>query len=885
MFRFGRWRLAGVFAVLTGAAGLAQDVTVYDDALQNGFQDYSYAQPGDPLPDFSSTVQHHGGTKSISLNGKNFNAISLFHAPPAFTTAQYPTLHFWVHGGTTGGQQLRLYLQLNGAIVKQAPLGTYIAGGAIAAGTWREVTVPFAAAPLSYSGSFDRIDLQSDVPGAQPVLYVDDVTLQIPSGGPPAPTLLIEHDVSVSSITSDRFTWNDGAGKPRVATLAQNRGGAMIEFRYQMPDNSTRVAGVTTYGNGDHGGFGYVVSHRQEGQSGIFPADDSPLGFAFGSSFQRIFEGRHHAIFRLTQMYPRHSSTTATPPNTTYMVPVTIDWLVSTGRDNPLWAVTWDLSGVPANALNDDSRAPYGELNIDGNGSTDISGVGWGDRYKFRSTVAPVTLSSSWDWTQTNTVPHVKEWIVSSDATMGTVQTQTLAQHDAGAGRNPSYHDLTPYWGKTSAQGNAGGADVMPWQDSWPYQANAFSIGSGTPNNNARLTWGAMYGFLGQSSYATNNGLVANGVGWPKQSYSTYVVLGPHSLQPVEAQVAEVETIQSLTLTAAVGSVRISGPAGVARPETVTYAPPGYDHVTGALAFTASANQLDANIAVGAGTLSRPVLVLGGYSAGVYPPTVRLGGVALVSDVDYFASLRPGASELWITLNRNLTGGANRLEILTSACAPVPPTPVISAPGSATPGQAGLTASVTNNAGSTFAWSITNGSITAGNGSSQITFTAGAAGTLSLSVVETNLPGCASAPGSATVNVVAPPPPGATFHVLSPCRLFDTRNAAGPDAASPALSALATRTLAIGGRCGLPGTAKSLSVNMTITGAAASGTLLLYPADLGAAPNASNLSFRAGQTRANNDLLLLAGDGTGFKVLNGSAGPVHFILDVNGWFE
>jgi hypothetical protein len=72
---------------------------------------------------------------------------------------------------------------------------------------------------------------------------------------------------------------------------------------------------------------------------------------------------------------------------------------------------------------------------------------------------------------------------------------------------------------------------------------------------------------------------------------------------------------------------------------------------------------------------------------------------------------------------------------------------------------------------------------------------------------------------------------------------------------------------------------------MTITGAAASGSLLLYPADLAAAPLATSISFRAGQTRANNDLLLLAVDGTGFKVQNNSPGPVEFILDVNGWFE
>ena len=96
----------------------------------------------------------------------------------------------------------------------------------------------------------------------------------------------------------------------------------------------------------------------------------------------------------------------------------------------------------------------------------------------------------------------------------------------------------------------------MPWQDSWPYQANSFSIGpSPNSNNNARLTWGTQYGFLGQASYDTRNGLVATASGWPKKSYSAYVVLGPHSGSPVEAQVTQVEAVQSLLLSATTGSV------------------------------------------------------------------------------------------------------------------------------------------------------------------------------------------------------------------------------------------------------------------------------------------------------------------------------------------
>jgi len=954
-----------VLLALVATAAAAQDVPIYADALQNGFQDYSY---GATLPDFASTAQAHSGTKSIAFPGDDFNAISLAHPTVDYGTAQYSTLSFWIHGGASGGQQLRIYLQKDGAVVAQAALDTYISGGSIVAGTWRQVMVVFGQAPLSYSGSFDRIDLQSDVGGAQPVLYVDDVSLVAGGNPPPAVNLLqAEHDVTVGSMVSDRFTWRDSANRPRVAVLAHNdgqqgptsgypnHGGALRELRYQMPDDTTRIASVTTYGNGGYGGFGYVVSHRADGSAGGV-GDDSPLGYAFVGTYQRVFEGRHHAIFRFTQLYPRHASTTADPPNVLYNVPVTIDWVFTTGHDHPVWAVTYDLAAasVPVNALEDDTRAPYGELNFDGVGAANVEGVAWGDRYKFTTTSSPVTLNSTWTWNTPNTVPYVKLWIASTDATMGIVQTQTMTQQDAGAGRNAFYHDLTPYWGKTSAQGNAGGADKMPWQDSWPYQATSFSIGSSTPSNNTRLTWGASYGFLGQQTYDAHDIVVpSTPPGWPRKSYSSYIVLGAHSTDPVGNQVAQIETVQSLALSATTGSVRTSGPAGINRSDTVTYAPAGWNHVYGALSFNASGNALDANIGVGAGTLKKPLVIVSGYSGGY--PTVKLGGATLALDADYFPSLRADAGELWLTLNANLSGGTNHLEIVPTAsgaptiqasgpttfCAggsvvltastapgpgvsylwspgeqttraitvsasgsyagtvtvsgapagsspvtvtvnPAPSTPSITAPSTASPGASGLIASVAAHAGAGYSWGITNGTITAGQGTSQITFTAGVAGSLSLSVVEMSAAGCSSAEAGKTVTV-GTPSSGRRFYTLTPCRLFDTRNAGGPDAAAPALQPGATRAFTITGRCGVPASAKVVSTNVTVTGSSGAGYLTLYPADA-AAPQSSSINFRTGQTRANNTLLQLSPAGAA-NVLDGSVGPVHFILDVNGWFE
>src|SRR4029077_13090553 len=98
---------------------------------------------------------------------------------------------------------------------------------------------------------------------------------------------------------------------------------------------------------------------------------------------------------------------------------------------------------TPVNTLDDDSRAPYGEVTIGGDGSTDIDGLAWGDRCKYRSTTSPVTLSSSWTYNVMNTVPYVKEWLAGAltvdhklDATMGLVQTQTMDQQDAGGARD-----------------------------------------------------------------------------------------------------------------------------------------------------------------------------------------------------------------------------------------------------------------------------------------------------------------------------------------------------------------------------------------------------------------------------------------------------------------
>jgi hypothetical protein len=136
-----------------------------------------------------------------------------------------------------------------------------------------------------------------------------------------------------------------------------------------------------------------------------------------------------------------------------------------------------------------------------------------------------------------------------------------------------------------------------------------------------------------------------------------------------------------------------------------------------------------------------------------------------------------------------------------------------------------------------------------------------------------------------TVNALQPPVGGAArFFTLTPCRAVDTRNPTGT-LGGPALVGGAQRPFALAGQCGVPSTAKAVSVNVTITSPAAIGDLRLFPVGVGA-PLVSTINFSPGQTRANNAVLQVGGGTTAaIAVQNDGAGSVHFILDVNGYFE
>jgi hypothetical protein len=118
------------------------------------------------------------------------------------------------------------------------------------------------------------------------------------------------------------------------------------------------------------------------------------------------------------------------------------------------------------------------------------------------------------------------------------------------------------------------------------------------------------------------------------------------------------------------------------------------------------------------------------------------------------------------------------------------------------------------------------------------------------------------------------------FYTVTPCRIVDTRT-------TTPLASGATRIFTIAGTCGIPSSAKAVSVNLTSVSPTASGSITLFPGAL-TLPNTTTVSFVAAQNRGNNVIMALAPDGTGtiqgFASVAGG-GNVHLILDVNGYFQ
>jgi hypothetical protein len=102
---------------------LALTQVIYADALGSGWDDWSWAQVN-----LASTARTHSGSHSIAVTFDGWEGLYLHKA--GVDTLGYTHLRFFIHGGSTGGQHMDVFLNLQ------------VSGSAL---NGPEVAVPLAA--------------------------------------------------------------------------------------------------------------------------------------------------------------------------------------------------------------------------------------------------------------------------------------------------------------------------------------------------------------------------------------------------------------------------------------------------------------------------------------------------------------------------------------------------------------------------------------------------------------------------------------------------------------------------------------------------------------------------------------------------------------------
>ncbi len=219
--------------------GLAQNLVWYADAPRAGLQDWSWT-----THNLANTSPVHAGTNSISMEPDNWGGMYLVNQAEKHRFTDYQSLTLWVHGGSTGGQQVRLYLTYSGLNVAAFDLNDYISGGNVLANQWRQVTVPFDASTTLTHGAFDGLFVMDDTGGNQGTLYLDD--LQFNARGTPLAASPLSVSVDLSgprrAIRPEIYGVNFGDDAQHVDLrypLRRSGGNSTTRYNWQSDSHNT----------------------------------------------------------------------------------------------------------------------------------------------------------------------------------------------------------------------------------------------------------------------------------------------------------------------------------------------------------------------------------------------------------------------------------------------------------------------------------------------------------------------------------------------------------------------------------------------------------------------------------------------------------------------
>jgi hypothetical protein len=170
---FAAWLAVWVCLPISSARAQTNE-TIYDSALENGWENWSWA-----ANNFSCTSPVLTGySDSISVSCSAYTALYVEHQD--FDSTLFTNITFWLNGGPAGGQVLTIEATLGGT----ATSSTVNVGPLPSGSTWQQYTVSLASLAAAAQANLDGFWIFNNTGNTIPTFYVDDMVL---IGGPPPP--------------------------------------------------------------------------------------------------------------------------------------------------------------------------------------------------------------------------------------------------------------------------------------------------------------------------------------------------------------------------------------------------------------------------------------------------------------------------------------------------------------------------------------------------------------------------------------------------------------------------------------------------------------------------------------------------------------------------
>lgn len=214
--------------ILCVSSAMAAALVAYDDQLLNSFEDWSWA-----THNLSATSPVYSGTHSVSFEPDGWSAVYL-HRNGGVSASTYDGLEFFIHGGASGGQDLRIVFGTASTTLANIDLNNYLPGGNLAAGAWVNVRIPFDSIGLGTS-TFTELYFQDATGGNQSTTYLDDIRFTERPVGPLTLNVdpgLDRHPINplIYGVSGNDSPW---AGQPHY-TVNRWGGNATTRYNWQI---------------------------------------------------------------------------------------------------------------------------------------------------------------------------------------------------------------------------------------------------------------------------------------------------------------------------------------------------------------------------------------------------------------------------------------------------------------------------------------------------------------------------------------------------------------------------------------------------------------------------------------------------------------------------